>query len=109
MNQNVIDNDLIYQEILILAYFRSHYKKYVFNEITQMMGMTYLEMRKSIEHLLMLEYLSCFENYVIITKKGEKILEEKNMRNFFVNKANELSDRKKLSIDESYIPINFKM
>lgn len=109
MNQNVRENNLIYQEILILAYFRSHYKKYEFNEIAQIMGMTHMEMRKSIEHLFKLEYLSCIKNYVIITKKGEKFLENRNMENFFVNKKNETVERERLSIDELYIPKNFKM
>lgn len=109
MNQNVIDNNLIYQEILILAYFKSHYKKYEFSEIVQIMGMTYLEMRKTIEHLFTLKYLSCIDNHVIIAKKGEEILEENNMDNFFLNKENKAIDRKKLNIEEPYIPINFEM
>lgn len=82
MKQNVDNSDLKYQEILILAYFKSRYKRYNFNQLTQLMGMTYSEMEKSIEHLLGLGYLVCINGYVVIAKIGEKLLEEKNMRNF---------------------------
>ena len=63
MNQSA-NNDLKYQELLILAYFKTHYKKYEFNDIAQIMGMTYVEMRDCIEHLLELNYLSyiCLAN-----------------------------------------------
>jgi len=88
MKQNVDNSDLKYQEILILAYFKSRYKRYNFNQLTQLMGMTYSEMEKSIEHLLGLGYLVCINGYVVIAKIGEKLLEEKNMRNFFINDEN---------------------
>lgn len=88
MKQNVDNSDLKYQEILILAYFKSCYKRYNFNQLTQLMGMTYSEMEKSIEHLLGLGYLVCINGYVVIAKIGEKLLEEKNMRNFFINDEN---------------------
>ena len=41
MKQNVDNSDLKCQEILILAYFKSRYKRYNFNQLTQLMGMTY--------------------------------------------------------------------
>ena len=56
MNQSVND-DLKYQELLILAYLKAHYKKYEFNDIAQIMGMTYVEMRDCIEHLLEIIYV----------------------------------------------------
>lgn len=65
MNQSV-NNDLKYQELLILAYFKAHYKKYEFNDIAQIMGMTYVEMRDCIEHLLELNY---FQHIFLQTKK----------------------------------------
>ena len=109
MKQNVYDENLKYQELLILSYFKAHYKQYEFSEIVQMMGMTYAEMRKSIEHLLDLKYLVCMENVIIISKVGEKILEEKNLSCFFCNNIKGSIEKKQLSIIEPYIPIGFKM
>lgn len=109
MKQNVIKNELKYQEFLILAYFKSHYKRYKFNEIAQMMGMTYSEMRKSIEYLIESNYLICINEYIVIAKKGEEILEEKKMQDFFVNYENKVDNKKRFNIDEPYIPIGFKL
>lgn len=108
MKQNVDNSDLKYQEILILAYFKSRYKRYNFNQLTQLMGMTYSEMEKSIEHLLGLGYLVCINGYVVIAKIGEKLLEEKNMRNFFINDENKGLKKEVLDIYETYIPIRFE-
>lgn len=108
MKQNVDNSDLKYQEILILAYFKSRYKRYNFNQLTQLMGMTYSEMEKSIEHLLGLGYLVCINGYVVIAKIGEKLLEEKNMRNFFINDENKGLKKAVLDIYETYIPIGFE-
>lgn len=108
MNQNVYD-DLKYQELLILAYFRTHYKKYAFNDIAQIMGMTYAEMRKSIEHLLERKYLVCIETSLVLSKKGEDLLEERKLVRFFDKREKEYCVKKCLSIDEPYIPIKFEM
>lgn len=108
MKQNVDNSDLKYQEILILAYFKSRYKRYNFNQLTQLMGMTYSEMEKSIEHLLGLGYLVCINGYVVIAKIGEKLLEEKKMRNFFMNDENKGLKKEVLDIYETYIPIGFE-
>lgn len=109
MKQNVRDSEIKYQELLILAYFRANYKKYEFAEVTRMMGMTYIEMQNSIEHMLELKYLVCVNNNIIISKEGEKVLEEKGLSNFFCNHKKELVEKKQLGIDEPYIPIEFKM
>ena len=108
MNQNVCD-DLKYQELLILAYFRTHYKKYVFNDIAQIMGMTYAEMRNSIEHLMERKYLVCIETSLVLSKKGEDLLKEQKLVSFFDNREKESCDKTCLSIDEAYIPIKFEM
>ena len=109
MKQNAHVNELKYQELLILAYFKANYKKYEFNDIAQMMGMTYIEMRNSIEHMLELEYLICIENNIVISKVGEEVLEEKRLSNFFCNNKKETIEKKQLDIDEPYIPIQFEM
>ena len=80
MNQSVND-DLKYQELLILAYFKAHYKKYEFNDIAQIMGMTYVEMRDSIEHLLELEYLLCIDSCLVLSKIAEELLKERKLIN----------------------------
>ena len=108
MKQNVDNSDLKYQEILILAYFKSRYKRYNFNQLTQLMGMTYSEMEKSIEHLLELGYLICINGYIVIAKIGEELLEEKKMKNFFMNNENKGLKKEVLDIYETYIPIGFE-
>lgn len=108
MNQNVYD-DLKYQELLILAYFKTHYKKYEFNDIAQIMGMTYAEMRKSIEHLLELKYLVCIESSLILSKEAEDLLEEQKLARFFDKREKEYCVKNRLSIDEPYIPIKFEL
>lgn len=109
MKQNVHDNDLEYQEFLILAYFKANYKKYEFNDIVQIMGMTYDKMRKSIEHLLELKYLVCIKNNILISKKGELLLEEKGLSSFFYDNRKQITEKNQLSIDELYVPIDFKI
>ena len=109
MKQNVDNNILDYQDLLILAYFKDNYKKYKFNEIAQIMGMLHVEMRSSIERLLDLKYLVYINDNVIISKRGEKILEEKRLGHFFCNNKKEEKEKRQMSIDEIYIPIKFEM
>ena len=66
-------------------------------------------MRKSIEHLLELKYLICINDNIVISKVGEGVLEEKGLSHFFCNNKEETIDKNQLSIDEPYVPINFKM
>lgn len=108
MRRNVYD-DLKYQELLILAYFKSHYKKYEFNDIAQIMGMTYAEMRNSIEHLIELKYLLYIESSLIVSKSGEELLKERRLVNFFEKRKKEVFEKEQLSIEEPYIPIKFKI
>lgn len=108
MNQS--DNDeLKYQELLILAYFKANYKKYEFNDIAQIMGMTYFEMRDCIEHLLKLNYLLCIDSCLVLSKNAEKLLEERKLINFFNIRNKETCEKERLSIDDPYVPIEFKM
>ena len=109
MKQNVRDSEIKYQEFLILAYFRANYKTYEFAEVSQMMGMTYVEMQNSIEHLLELQYLICVKNNIVISKEGERVLEEKGLSNFFCSHKKEIVKKNQLDIDEPYIPIKFKL
>lgn len=99
--------EMKYQELLILAYFKSHYKKYEFNEILKLMGMTYAELRIVIERLLEMNYLFCYENYIVITKIGEDILKDTRLERFYDNKNEKR--KKNRDIDEPYVPINFKI
>lgn len=108
MNQSVND-DLKYQELLILAYFKAHYKKYEFNDIAQIMGMTYTEMRDCIEHLLELNYLLCIDSCLVLSKVAEELLEERKLINFFNKRKKEVCVKERLSVEEPYIPIEFKM
>ena len=97
-----------YQELLILAYFKSHYKKYEFNEILKMMGMTYKELSITLEHLLKLSYLVHYENYLVISKQREKLLQEEKLGHFY-EKNDIITQRKEMwAIDKPYIPQIFK-
>ena len=101
MKQNVHEGKLRYQDFLILAYFKANYKKYEFNQILLMMGMTYFELRK---------YLVCIKNFIVISKLGEHVLEEKRLSHFFCDKKeNGEKYKKQLKIDEPYIPNKFEM
>lgn len=73
------------------------------------MGMLHVEMRSSIERLLDLKYLVYINDNVIISKRGEKILEEKRLGHFFCNNKKEEKEKRQMSIDEIYIPIKFEM
>lgn len=108
MNQSV-DDDLRYQELLILAYFKTHYKKYEFNDIVQIMGMTYVEMRDSIEHLLELKYLLCIDSWLILSKAAEELLNERELINFFSKRKKEVCEKERWNIDEPYVPLKFEM
>ena len=108
MNQSVND-DLKYQELLILAYLKAHYKKYEFNDIALIMGMTYVEMRDCIEHLLELNYLLCIESCHVLSKDDEKLLEERKIINYFKTRKKEVCEKERLSVEEPYVPIGFKM
>ena len=110
MKQNVHEGKLRYQDFLILAYFKANYKKYEFNQNLLMMGMTYFELRKSIECLIELKYLVCIKNFIVISKLGEHVLEEKRLSHFFCDKKeNGEKYKKQLKIDEPYIPNKFEM
>lgn len=108
MNQSV-NNNLKYQELLILAYFKANYKKYEFNDIAQIMGMTYAEMRECIEHLLELNYLLCIGSWLVLSKDAEELLKDRKLINFFNKMRKDFYEKDKLSIEEPYVPIEFKM
>lgn len=101
--------ELKYQELLIIAYFKSHYKKYEFNEILRIMGMTYMELNSSIERLIKMNYLACYGDYLIVTKKGENFLKDMRLENFFIGRKRGVKRKKQGNIEEPYIPINFKI
>lgn len=109
MKQREIKSDMKYQELLILAYFKSHYKKYEFNEILKIMGMTYAELKNTIECLIEMNYLACYGNYIIVTKMGENILIDARLEDFFDKPIEELKVEKQWDIEEPYIPIGFKI
>lgn len=107
MNLNLEERNIKYKELLILSYFQSHYKKYNLNELVRIMGMTYSEMDEFIQHLLNLKQLKIYDNYLVISKSGEQLLEENHMRNFFVNATKKKV--KQVAKELNYVPIAFKM
>ncbi len=109
MKQNVDNNYLKYQELLIMSYFKTHYKKYEFNEIAGLMGMTYVEMSNSIENLLNKGYLISVEGILVLSKEGEDLLAEKRLEKFYVQNEKGDSGKKQMDICEPYVPMGFKI
>lgn len=105
--QNVEIKEIKYQEYLILAYFKANYKRYDLSELAKIMGMTISSMIKSITRLLEMRYLTVVDDYIIISKDGENLLEEKGLSTFFLNKPASCTRNEQLSIDTTYVPINF--
>lgn len=110
MNQSAGD-ELEYQELLILAYFKANYKRYEFNEIIHIMGMTYEEMIGKIDNLLEKKYLVNIKNYIVISKIGENILKTKGFDKFYCEDYEDFNNVSKKQIDPNqiYIPIEFKL
>ena len=98
-----------YQYFLVLSYFNSHYKSYEFFEITKLMGMTYSEVKKCIDYLLELKLLIFKEQFIIISKEGENLLQEKNLDSFYVDENKGKDFKEKLDINKPYVPSNFSM
>lgn len=109
MKQKLDDDELKYQYILVLAYFISHYKKYQFSEIGKLMGMTYFETKKCIDYLLEQKLLIIVEQFIIISKKGEKLLKDKGLDAFFTKSDKKVGLSEKININEIYIPIDFSL
>ncbi len=109
MKQKSDDDELKYQYILVLAYFTSHYKKYKFSEIGKLMGMTYFETKKCIDYLLEQKLLIIVEQFIIISKKGEKLLKDRGLDAFFTETDKKVRLSEKKNITELYIPIDFSL
>ena len=109
MKQKLDDDELKYQYILVLAYFISNYKKYQFSEIGKLMGMTYFETKKCIDYLLEQKLLIIVEQFIIISKKGEKLLKDKGLDAFFTKSDKKVGLSEKININEIYIPIDFSL
>lgn len=109
MMQKEVEMELRYQELLILAYFKSHYKKYEFNEILIIMGMTFAELKDTIDRLIELEYLKIYDDYIVVSKLGEYILEKNRLDSFYSRNIKEERETTKININEPYIPIGFEI
>lgn len=97
-----------YKQLIILAYFKENYKTYDIYELMKLMGMSFKEVNNHINNLID-KRLMCFINdYLILTKIGEKFLVEKNMDAFSFNQT-PVEHKKKMSINEIYVPKDFKI
>lgn len=109
MRQKVEEVEFLYQFILVLAYFNSHYKTYEFSEIGRLMGMTYFELKKCMDYLLKHKLLIVVDNFIVISKKGEGFLRGKKSETFFGEFKEQVTTREKWNIDNPYIPIDFSL
>lgn len=97
-----------YKEMLILAYFKNHYKKYDFREIMEIMGMSYSQLRKRLEELVEKHYLVHIDDYIVISKVGEDLLKENELDSFDFGEINN-EKRRRMNINDIYIPKNFEL
>jgi len=109
MMQSESETMLKYQELLILSYFKSHYKRYEFNELLRIMGMTYVKLKKTIDELLDKQYLVCYEGHIVISKQGEKLLQKSRLDKFYLDARKQTKIQNRLDIDKPYIPIGFEI
>lgn len=97
-----------YKELLVLSYFKNHYKKYDFAELMQLMGMTAYELDKILDLLLERKLLIIHNHCLALSKSAEDLLEEEKIpligKNIIDNKK-----RKQMSLKEVYIPMDFKL
>ena len=58
-----------YKELLVLSYFKNHYKKYDFAELMQLMGMTVYELDKILDLLLERKLLIIHNHCFTLSKR----------------------------------------
>lgn len=49
------------------------------------------------------------ESCLVLSKDAEKLLEERKIINFFNKRKKEVCEKERLSVEEPYVPIGFKM
>lgn len=97
-----------YKEMLLLSYFKCHYKKYEFNEIIQLLGITFEELNQMIDILIEKRMLLIYKEHIILSKMAEDILIEQKIP--LVSKQIMKSNGKEgINVEEIYIPENFKL
>ena len=97
-----------YKEMLILVYFKSHYKKYDFREMMELMGMTYGQLQKKIDTLFKSEYLLFINDYIVLSKDGELLLNDNELSSFGFEDV-KIEKRERMNINDIYIPKKFEM
>ena len=65
-----------YREMLVLSYFKSHYKKYEYNELIQLLGITMCDLNTIVDSLIKSDMLYIYEGYMVLSRKAEEYLEE---------------------------------
>ena len=96
--------------MLVLSYFKGHYKKYDFNEILELLGITLFDLNDMINQLLEGDMLFRYDGFLVLSKKGEEILRENRMPKVGRDIKKKFRETKKMTdVNEVYIPKNFKL
>ena len=106
MNQNANESEK-YKGLLVLSYFKSHYKNYDFNEMLETMGMTKSKLMKKKEKLLDKKYLIYCNAYIVISKKGEDTLRRCNVDIFSKNSNHMEVEDNQINTKKVFIPKGF--
>lgn len=97
-----------YKEMLILSYFKCHYKKYEFHEIMQLLGLSLYELNRLIDVLIEKRMLLICGEHIVLSKMAEDMLREHRIPliGMEIRKNNK---REKMNTEEIYIPVNFEL
>lgn len=97
-----------YREMLILSYFKCHYKKYEFHEIMQLLGISLHELNRLLDTLIEKRMLLICGEYIVLSKIAEDELQENRIPLIGVDMRKN-NKKEKMNTEEIYIPVNFKL
>ena len=99
-----------YKEMLVLSYFKSHYKKYDYNEIMKLLGVTLCDLNNMMDKLLQNNMLLVYDGTLALSKEAEIFLKENQIPVIGTDEIGKIENtQKKIDIDEIYIPKEFKL
>ena len=103
--------DMNFKEAIILAYFKMRNGQYSYEELSRETGLSSSEVARIMMDLLSEGFLKISNGMIELSFKGRIRLQESNMEFFEFEDNNSVDEYKRnaVSIDEVYLPINFKL
>lgn len=96
--------------MLLLSYFRSHYKKYDFSEAAELLGLTLHYLNEMIDKLVQNNMLLIYNQCLVLSKNAEEYLEKMKVPTVGVRTEDvNQCKKKKIEINEIYIPKKFEL